>query len=114
MKKIGWCLFGGIFAAFMWLLAGVALCITIIGIPYGFKCFKVAGFVLDPYEKDIDILYFGENGLIKQLLWLGLVGWELVTTHIICALVCAITIVGIPFAKQHLKLVAFAFIPFNS
>lgn len=46
MKTIGnilWFIFGGLAGGLAWVLAGCIWCITIIGIPIGMQCFKLAG-----------------------------------------------------------------------
>jgi uncharacterized membrane protein YccF (DUF307 family) len=73
MKFIGniiWLLIGGIIATIAWFLAGLILCITIIGIPFGLQCFKIAGFVLWPFGREIELGHFGAGGLIFNIIWL--------------------------------------------
>jgi uncharacterized membrane protein YccF (DUF307 family) len=74
--NIIWLLIGGIIAAIAWLLAGLVLCITIIGIPFGIQCFKIAQFVLWPFGKEIQLGNFGAGGLIFNIIWLIVFGWE--------------------------------------
>ena len=79
MKFIGniiWLLIGGIIASIAWFLAGLILCITIIGIPFGLQCFKIAGFVLWPFGREISLGHFGAGGLIFNIIWLIVFGWE--------------------------------------
>jgi uncharacterized membrane protein YccF (DUF307 family) len=109
-----WWLFGGIILAGVWFLAGLLLTITIIGIPFGTQCFKIAGFVLSPFGRNVQLGNFGAGGLIFNVLWIILVGWELAIGHLIAGVLSAITIIGIPFAKQHFKLAQLAFIPFGA
>lgn len=117
MKLLGniiWFLIGGIAMSIGWFLAGLLLCITVIGIPFGVQCFKIAGFVLWPFGRNIIIGGFGIGGLIFNLLWLALLGWELAIAHFLTGCFFAITIVGIPFAKQHFKLATLALMPFGA
>jgi len=54
MKVIGnilWFLLAGIWMAMGYVLAGVIMCITIIGIPFGIASFKLAGLALTPFGK---------------------------------------------------------------
>ncbi len=86
MKLLGniiWLIFGGIIAAIAWFTAGIILCITIIGIPFGVQCFKISMFVLWPFGKEIDIGDFGAGGLVLNIVWLILFGWEFAITHLI-------------------------------
>jgi uncharacterized membrane protein YccF (DUF307 family) len=101
--NIIWLLIGGIIAAILWALSGLLLCLTIIGIPFGLQCFKIAGFVLWPFGKEIELGHFGAGGLIFNIIWLIVFGWEFAVTHVIIGLIFCITIIGIPFGIQHFK-----------
>ena len=107
-------IFGGLVLAIIWFVIGILLMVTIIGIPFGLQCFKIAGFVLFPFGREIDLGGFGVGGFIFNLIWIIVVGWELAMAHLIAALFCAITIIGIPFALQHIKLAQLAFMPFGA
>lgn len=109
-----WWLFGGIVLAFIWLLLGIVLCITIIGIPFGIQCIKIAGFIFWPFGREVELGNFGVGGLLMNIIWILLVGWELAIAHLFSGLFCAITIVGIPFAFQHFKLAKLSFLPFGA
>jgi len=112
--NIIWLVFGGIIAAILWSLAGLILCVTVIGIPFGLQCFKIANFVLWPFGKEIELGHFGAGGLIFNIIWLLLFGWEFAITHLVTGLVFCITIVGIPFGLQHFKFAALGLIPFGA
>lgn len=117
MKLIGniiWLVFGGIIAAIAWFLAGLILCVTIIGIPFGMQCFKIAGFVLWPFGKEIKLGNFGIGGLIFNILWIIFLGWELAVTHLIIGAILCLTIVGIPFGIQHFKFAKLGILPFGA
>lgn len=109
-----WWLFGGILLALAWAIIGLVLIVTIIGLPFGIQCMKIAGFTLLPFGRDIQLGGFGAGGLILNILWILLVGWELAVGHLIAAILCAITIIGLPFAFQHLKLAQLSFMPFGA
>jgi len=112
--NIIWLLFGGIFVAILWFVSGLILCVTIIGIPFGVQCFKVAGFVLWPFGKEIELGHFGFGGLIFNIIWLIFFGWEFAIAHLIIGLIFCITIIGIPFGFQHFKLAQLGLIPFGA
>ncbi|MDO5577491.1 MAG: YccF domain-containing protein [Fibrobacter sp.] len=117
MKLLGnilWLLFGGIIMAFGWVLAGLILCVTIIGIPFGIQCLKIASLVIWPFGKAVEIGGFGIDGLFFNLLWIVVFGWELAIGHLVLALLFSITIVGIPFGCQHVKLAKLGFLPFGA
>ncbi len=109
-----WLLFGGILAAIGWFLAGLILCITIIGVPFGIQCFKIAQFVLWPFGKEIEIGHFGVGGLLLNILWLIFLGWELAMAHLTIGVLFCITIIGIPFGLQHFKFAMLGLIPFGA
>jgi uncharacterized membrane protein YccF (DUF307 family) len=109
-----WLIFGGLIGAIAWAIAGLVLCITIIGIPFGLQCFKIAGFVLWPFGREIELGNFGAGGLIMNIIWLIVFGWEFFLGHLIVAAVFCITIIGIPFGLQHVKLAKLGLIPFGA
>lgn len=114
LGNIVWLIFGGIIAAIAWFVAGSVLCITIIGIPFGIQCFKISMFVLWPFGKEIDIGNFGAGGLVLNIIWLVIFGWEFAITHLAFGIVFCITIVGIPFGLQHFKLAKLGLLPFGA
>lgn len=112
--NIIWLIFGGIIAAVLWAAAGLILCITIIGIPFGVQCFKIANFVLWPFGKEIELGHFGVGGLIFNIIWLIFFGFEFAIAHLIIGLAFCITIIGIPFGIQHFKFAQLGLIPFGA
>jgi uncharacterized membrane protein YccF (DUF307 family) len=111
-----WIIFGGGFIIWLeYVLVGAILCITIIGIPFGVQCFKVAGIGLLPFGKQIErdpgFRFFGTLG---NVLWFLFAGVWIFLSHVSLAIALAVTIIGIPFAVQHLKLALFALWPFGS
>ena len=114
LGNIIWLLFGGIIAAIAWALAGLILCVTVIGIPFGIQCFKISGFVLWPFGKEIESGQFGVGGLLLNIIWIILFGWELAIAHLTTGIIFCITIVGIPFGLQHFKFAKLGFIPFGA
>lgn len=106
---------GGIFIALGYLLGGLALCLTIIGIPLGIQTLKLARVGLAPFGLDI-VEIPGRNGsvnFILNIIWLIFGGIWIVITHIVFGISAAITIIGIPFALQHLKLAELSLTPFG-
>jgi len=110
-----WLVTGGIIVSLAYALVGLCLCITIIGIPLGLQSFKLAalsfapfGRTLEPFEHSL-----GTFTIVINAIWLVCVGIEIACTHLVFALLCAITIIGIPFAVQHVKLASLALWPFG-
>lgn len=112
-----WIVLGGGFVLWLeYVLGGLLLCLTIIGIPFGVQCFKLAGLALLPFGKDVDTTEAGGTGalrLVFNLLWLVVAGIWICLTHVALAAGLAITIIGIPFALQHVKLALLALWPFG-
>ena len=109
-----WLLLGGIVMAVLWAVAGLLLCVTIVGIPFGLQCFKFAGFVLWPFGRTVEVGNFGVGGLLGNIIWILLLGWELCIAHLFVGAVLCLTIIGIPFGLQHLKLAMLAILPFGA
>lgn len=110
-----WLIFGGLFAAVSYFTGGLALCLTIIGIPFGFQFWKLGIAVLTPFGKEV-VEYPRANDplrLILNIIWIFTIGWALVVGHVAAALFLAITIIGLPFAWQNLKLIPLALLPFG-
>ena len=117
MRFIGniiWLVFGGIISAAAWLISGLILCVTIIGIPFGIQCIKISGFVLWPFGKEVTLGGFGAGGLIFNIIWLFIFGWEFVVTHLVIGSIFYITVIGIPFGLQHFKLAKLGLMPFGA
>ncbi len=118
MNTIGnilWLIFGGLLIAGAYFLSGVVLLITVIGIPFGLQLFKIGSFALLPFgykavprEKQSGCL-----SVLFNILWLFTGGLSLAVAHAVLALFFTITIIGIPFASQHLKLAGLALTPFG-
>lgn len=106
---------GGIVLFFEYLLAGVVLCVTIVGIPFGVQCIKLSLLALLPFGKEITHTESGSGCLsvIMNVLWIIIGGIVITLTHVVFAILCAITIIGIPFAKQHAKLATLSLTPFG-
>ena len=106
---------GGFAIFFGYLLGGIVLCLTIIGIPFGIQCFKLAGGVLAPFGREVRETQppGGPLALIMNIIWIILPGLELAIMHLCLAAFFAVTIVGIPLAMQHIKLLPLALLPFG-
>jgi len=120
LLNILWLIFGGFFSGLGWILAGILMAITIIGIPWVRSCFMLASFSFWPFGRDIvsrdeltgrEDMGTGALGLIGNIIWFILCGWWLAVWHIVAAVALAITIIGIPFALQHVKLALASLFP---
>lgn len=115
LGNILWLLFGGLVAGLGYLIGGVLLCVTLVGIPFGLQAMKLGLATFAPFGKVVVTRPGGDGCLpvVFNVLWIALFGWEIAVAHLLSAVVLAITIVGIPFAKQHVKLVPLALLPFG-
>lgn len=110
-----WLIFGGFFAALGYFFGGIVLCITIVGIPFGLQCFKLAGLVLWPFGKKVvsDSSQTGCLSVLANIIWIIFGGIEVALTHIIMGALLYISIIGIPWGRQHFKLLEISLMPFG-
>jgi len=106
-----WFVLGGWISGTAWILAGAILAITVIGLPWTPAAFRMAGFSYWPFGKMVVDRDPGPVSLLLNILWLVLAGWWLALHHLVLAVGLAVTIIGIPFAWQHLKLAGLALAP---
>ena len=110
-----WLVCGGFLSALGYAVTGLLFCATIIGIPFGWQCFKIAGFVLWPFGKTVESSP-SSNGclsLLFNIIWICTGGIYTALIHILFAFLLFITIIGIPFARKHLELAALSLAPFG-
>ena len=115
MKTIGnliWLILGGFITGMIMAVVGLVLCLTIVGIPFGKQCFKIGNLDLWPFGKTV-YTDFGSHP-IANVIWALCAGIWLGMLHLQMAILYCITIVGIPFGKQHFKLARLAFTPFGA
>ena len=110
-----WLIFGGFFAGMGYILGGLVLCLTIIGIPFGLRVISLGVATLAPFGKEVVPRERGDGclPLLFNVIWIVLFGWEIAIAHLVGAGLLAITIIGIRFAKQHIKLIPISFAPFS-
>lgn len=115
LLNIIWLIFGGFLLVLGYLLGALLLCITIIGIPFGIQCFKLAGLALAPFGREVREKEppSGCLAVIMNVIWIILPGLELALAHLVLALFFALTIIGLPLAVQHLKMTRLALLPFG-
>ena len=107
-----WLVFGGIWLALAYLLAGVVCCVLIITIPWGIASFRIAGFVLWPFGRTVvSKPSAGVGSLLGNIIWILVAGIWLVIAHIVTAIAQAVTIIGIPLAIANLKVIPITLMP---
>ena len=118
MKSIGniiWVVFGGIFIAIEYAIASIPFFISIIGIPFGIQSLKMASVALWPFGKKVVVTNKSSGCLstLMNIVWLFIGGIWICLTHFGFGLLFYITIIGIPFGNQHMKLAKLALSPFG-
>ena len=115
LGNIVWLLFGGLLAALGYFFGGLVLCLTIVGIPWGLQCFKLAGLVLWPFGQKVvsDSNDTGCLSLFCNIIWIIFGGWYTALVHVVMGIILFITIIGIPWAQRHFKLVEVSLMPFG-
>jgi uncharacterized membrane protein YccF (DUF307 family) len=115
-----WFVLGGFWMGLGWWLAGLVMVISLVGIPWARSCFVIGGFCFVPFGREaIDRreltgkgdLGTGTLGFLGNVVWFLLAGIWLAIGHVASAIVNLVTIIGIPFAIQHLKLAGCALAP---
>jgi len=118
--NIIWLVCGGLFMAAAWFIAGIIAAITIVGLPWAASCLRIGLFTLMPFGHEAvdrrlltgrEDLGTGPFGTIANILWLITLGVPLALGHLVAALACAVTIIGLPFAWQHIKLAGISLWP---
>lgn len=118
MKTLGniiWVVFGGLGIAIEYFVASIALMVTIVGIPFGIQSLKMGILALWPFGHDVvpNVSSSGILSIIMNVIWILIGGIWISLSHLFFALLFAITIVGLPFANQHMKLAKLALFPFG-
>ena len=109
-----WLIFGGLIAAIGYIIGGSGLCLTIVGIPFGLQSIKLGVATLAPFGKEVVVSKNeGPIAMLFDVIWIVLFGWEIARAHLASAVILAVTIVGLPFARQHIKLIPMAILPFQ-
>jgi uncharacterized membrane protein YccF (DUF307 family) len=115
-----WFLAGGLLMGIAWWLVGALAFVSIVGIPWGRACFVLGRFHFWPFGREAisrsDLtgrqdLGTGAAGTVGNIIWFVLAGWWLAIGHILAALASFVTIIGIPFAFQHVKFAGLAVAP---
>ena len=120
LLNLAWIVCGGLWMAIGWVIAGIIMAVTIIGLPWARAAFNIAAYTLLPFgQKAVSrAAYSGQEdigtgplGVLGNLIWLVLAGWWLAIGHLITAILLAVTIIGLPFAWAHFKLAGIALWP---
>ena len=118
MKILGniiWIVFGGLLLSLEYIVAGILMCVTIIGIPFGVQAFKLGFLALCPFgHKAVDApAEPGCLSVVMNIIWILVGGIWIALTHLVFGILFCVTIIGIPFGLQHFKLMTLSFTPFG-
>jgi uncharacterized membrane protein YccF (DUF307 family) len=111
LLNILWFILGGFVSGTLWLLAGALLAITVIGLPWTPAAFRMASFSYAPFGRVVVDRDSAPTSFLLNVLWFVLAGWWLALHHLVLAAALAVTIIGIPFAWQHVKLAMLSLTP---
>ena len=112
--NIFWLILGGLVTSLMYFIAGLLMCITIVGIPFGVQMFKFGAMAFWPFGHEVtDNGSTGCLSTVFNILWIIFGWWEIALVHLAFGLIFCITIVGIPFGLQHFKLAGYSLFPFG-
>lgn len=116
LGNIIWLIFGGIITAIEYFISSVLLMITIIGIPFGLQTMKLGIVALWPFGTEVKRTRSTSSGClntIMNILWILIGGIWICLSHLVFGILLTITIIGIPFGRQHFKLARLALTPFG-
>ena len=118
LGNIIWLIFGGLATGLGWWVAGALAAITIIGIPFAIAAFRIGTFSFLPFGREVIDRPERDEGrrlliLVGNIVWILLGGLWLALAHLLFAFLLAITVIGIPFAVQHLKLAQLSLTPYG-
>lgn len=117
LGNIIWLVFGGLIMAVEYILLSIVLILTIVGVPFGIQTMKLATLALWPFGKEAVPKAGAKTSgciyLLVSIIWLFIGGLALAIQHVVVGLIFCITIIGIPFGKQHFKLAGLALMPFG-
>ncbi|MGL4779647.1 MAG: YccF domain-containing protein [Bacteroidales bacterium] len=115
LGNVIWILFGGLAIALEYMISGLIMCCTIIGIPFGVQAFKMGLFALMPFGQEVVVDHASTGCLsaVMNIIWFFIGGVWIALTHLLLGVLFCITIIGFPFGIQHFKLMALALSPFG-
>jgi uncharacterized membrane protein YccF (DUF307 family) len=110
-----WFVLAGFWLALLYVFFGILAFILIITIPFGFACFRIAGFALWPFGRRIVRQpNAGAPSLIGNIIWVVFFGWELALAHLVTGIALCVTIIGIPLGLANFKLIPVSLLPLGT
>ena len=108
-----WFLCCGLWQGLAWVFWGILWCITIVGIPIGRQCFKLAALAFFPFGKESQY-GGGTMSFLANILWIVISGIPLAIGAVVNGVILCCTIIGIPFGLQCFKIAKLALMPFGA
>ena len=112
LANILWIFFGGLETALGWAVSGLVFFVSIIGIPLGLQCFKMAQLSLVPFGQRV-VYGGGVPSLLANIVWL-VVGIPMAFVYLMIGAAWCLTIVGIPIGMQAFKMAKLSLMPFGA
>ncbi len=109
-----WLICGGLLSWLSWILVGCLWCVTVVGIPVGLQCFKLASISLNPFGKEVVYPNAGAGSFLLNLLWIVFGGIEMALGNAFMGVLLCVTIIGIPWGKQFFKIAKVSLMPFGA
>jgi len=107
-----WLVLCGWWMAILYFLVGLIAFILIITIPFGIAAWRIGGYVLWPFGRQIEVRRdAGLGSLIGNIIWIILFGWELALGHLISGVALCLTIIGIPLGLANFKIIPISIMP---
>jgi uncharacterized membrane protein YccF (DUF307 family) len=110
-----WLVLCGFWMAILYALAGLVcfvLFFLVVTIPLGIASFRIAGYVLWPFGRSIEVRRdAGLGSVIGNVIWIVLFGWWLALGHLATGIALCLTIIGIPLGLANFKIIPISLVP---
>jgi len=109
-----WLVFGGLWLALGYFLAGIVCCLLIITIPFGIASFRIGLYALWPFGRTIVDRSPRGAGLftsVGNVIWILVAGIWIAIGHVLTAIPMFVSIIGIPLGIANLKLIPVSLMP---
>jgi uncharacterized membrane protein YccF (DUF307 family) len=115
LLNIIWLIFGGLWMAIAYVIAGIICFVLIVTIPFGIASMRIAGYVLWPFGRTIEVRRnSGVASLIGNIIWILLFGWWLALGHLLTGIAMCLTIIGIPLGLASFKIIPITLMPLGT
>lgn len=108
-----WLIFGGLWLAIGYIIAGVICCVLIVTIPFGIASFRIAGYALWPFGRVV-VDSRPSTGIltaIGNVIWFVVAGLWIAIGHVLTAIPMFLSIIGIPLGIANIKMIPVSLFP---